>query len=313
MGRYKLKPTDIHQLSIIKNNMLFIDDIDKLQELDNTIVNKLLENLKVPVICTCRFIPKRLAKKKEGVHKIELKYMNQKQIKSWLKENKYPQKFAYIFNGDLNAFITRIEMWKLTSWVAHDHLYYKHIDDRMRELPTTSLHDAFADHIEEPGAMAGLIQENTPYFKNITLDKLAKISDNLSFADVYTSPLYDGLFMASPIYQDLFYASTIVNVRGCQVPTTIKPGQAWTKHINMIARQNKLLKFKNKNPSTITTDHIVIFNHLLTTVKKIDVKQLQGYIIENEDVDIFTKLFTISKITTRVKTQLKEILKELQK
>ena len=308
----RLNKIDINTISIISTNILFIDDIDQIQDLDNSVINKLLENKKVPVVCTCRFIPKKLAKKKEGVFKILLKYISKQDIKTWLKRKKYPEKIANYYEGELNAFISRVKLWESSGWMGNKHEFYVGIEDRIKHINKTPLTDAFKYHIDEPGAMCGLIQQNIPNFKNIKLDTLADISNNLSRADCYSTPMYNGLFGASDVYQDLFYASSIVHLRNTIPPKTIEPGQAWTRHINFIARSNKLRRFRDKNLNFISSDHINTFNYLLSSFKKIDVEMLEHYIIENEDVDIFTKLFTVSKITPRVKTQLKEMLSQMR-
>ena len=310
--KYKLNSNEFKQMSILSDNILFADDIDNLQLMNNTIVNKIIENNQIPVVCTCRFIPKRLLKKKENIYKIELTCIPSTNIKEWLRSKKYPLKLVQHYQNDMNVFRSKIKLWKMTGWMGDEHTFYKSIDDRIKELPETTLEYSFLNHVDEPGALSGLIQENMCNFKGATLETLVGLSDSLSFADVYSTPLYNGLFFANEIYQSLFYTSSIIHMRGCKAPKTIRPGQAWTKHINMIARKNKLYRFVRRNGFNITPDHIVTFNHLLTSIKRLDVNIIQGYIINPEDVDIFTKLFIIKKISPRVKTQLKEILRTLQ-
>ena len=309
--RIKINTIDTTTISIIKDNVLMIDDIDKLHDLDNCIINKLLDNKKVPIVCSCRHIPKRLCKKKENIIKIQLKYIHKNEIIQWLKKHDYPNDLIYHYRGDLNAFVSKIKLWETTGWMGHKHEFYINIEERIKNINTTTLYDAFIQHIDEPGAMCGLIQQNYPKFKNMDLDTCARITEKLSFADIYTTPLYDGLFGASQVYQDLFYASSIVELRDKTPPTKIEPGQAWTKHINMIARKNKLQKFKNKNGLIITPDHIVTFNIFLRLFKQMTEEQVEHYTIEKEDVDIFTKLFTVSKITPRIKTLFKEMLSKI--
>ena len=306
--KIRINTIDTSNISIIKDNMLMIDDIDKLHDMDNCIINKLLDNKQVPIVCSCRNIPKRLNKKKDNIVKIQLKYIHKSEITQWLTKNDYPPNLIHHYQGDLNAFISKIKLWKTTGWMGHHHESYIHIEDRIKNINTTHLTDAFTQHIDEPGAMCGIIQQNYPKFKNMDMDTCMRITDKMSFADVYTTPLYNGLFGASQVYQDLFYASSIVELRDKTPPIKIEPGQAWTKHINMIARTNKLQKFKNKNGLIITPDHITTFNVLLRLFKQITKEQVEHYIIEKEDVDIFTKLFTVSKITPRVKTLFKEML-----
>jgi hypothetical protein len=310
--KYKLNTNEIQQMSIRPENVLFVDDIDQLQTMDNTIVNKVLENNRIPVVCTCRFVPKRLMKKKEHVYKYELTAVAVNDVKKWLKTNKYPMKLAQQYQNDMNVFQSRIKLWKQTGWMGHEHHFYKNIDDRIRELPRTSLDFSFTSHVDEPGALSGLIQENMCNFKNISMETISDMTEYLSLSDVYSDHLYNGLCYANRIHQSLFYTSSIVLTRGCKPPKTIKPGQAWTKHINMIARRNKINKFIQRNGYNITPDHIVTFNTLLLLIKRLDVSQVQGYLIETQDVDIFTKLYVVKKITPRVKTQLKEVLKAFQ-
>ena len=306
--RIKINTIDTATISIIKDNILMIDDIDKLHDLDNCIINKLLDNKRVPIVCSCRYIPKRLNKKKENIVKIQLKYIHKNEITKWLTKNEYPQELIYHYRGDLNAFVSKINLWKTSRWMGHKHEFYINIEDRMKHINTTPLNDAFTQHIDEPGAMCGIIQQNYPKFKHMDIATCMRITEKLSFADVYTSYLYNGLFSASQVYQDLFYASTVVQLRDKIPPIKIEPGQAWTKHINMIARTNKLQKFKNKNGLILTPDHIATFNVFLRVFKQMTKEQVEHYIIEKEDVDIFTKLFTVSKITPRVKTLFKEML-----
>ena len=310
--KYKLNVNEFRQMSILPGNILFADDIDNLQLIDNTIVNKIIENNQIPVVCTCRFIPKRLLKKKENIYKSELTCIPSKNVKEWLRHKKYPVKLIQQYQNDMNVFRSQIKLWKMTGWMGNEHTFYKCISDRIKELPETTLEYSFLNHVDEPGALGGLIQENMCNFKGVTIEKLDDIADSLSIADVYSTPLYNGLFFANDIYQSLFYTTSIIHMRGCKAPKTIKPGQAWTKHINMIARQNKLYRFVRRNGFDITSDHIVTFNHLLMTIKRLDINIIQGYIINPEDVDIFTKLFIIKKISPRVKTQLKELLKAIQ-
>ena len=196
--------------------------------------------------------------------------------------------------------------------MGHKHEFYVNIEERIKQIHTTPLSDAFTQHIDEPGAMCGLIQQNYPNFKNMDIDTCMRLTEKMSLADVYTTPLYNGLFNASQAYQDLFYASSIVELRNKIPPIKIEPGQAWTKHINMIARKNKLQRFKNKNGLIITPDHITTFNVFLRLFKQMTHEQVEHYIIEKEDVDIFTKLFTVSKITPRVKTLFKDMLSKKQ-
>ena len=301
---------DIPTISINPNNIIVIEDIDSITDMDNIIINKVLENGKVPVVCTCRYIPKKLAKKKEGIDKIHIQYIHKNDISRWLVKNKYPKELINGYSGDLTAFHSRLELWKTTRWLGNQHEYYIHIEDRMKTIHTTTLDEAFKCHIDEPGAMCALIQQNVPQFKNMTIEKNADISDSLSIAETYSEAMYQGLFGASSVYQDLYYAQSIAMIRGCVPPSVIQPGQAWTKHINMIARRNKYKRFKATNGYIITSDHVGVFNRLLSTVKKIPLEMLEGYEIDNKDVDIFTKLFTVAKITPRVKAQLKEALKQ---
>ena len=310
--KVKINKIDTNNISILKSNVLFMDDIDRLHDLDNSIINKLLETKIVPIVCTCRDIPKRLSKKKEGVVKISLKYVHKNGIIRWLQRNAYSPELIHQYGGDLNAFISRVKLWQSTGWMGNDHEFYVDIEERLKTINKVSLSEAFNVHIDEPGAMCGLIQQNVPRFKKMNIETCADIAGCLSLADVYSTPLYDGLFGASEVYQDLFYGSSIVRLRKFSPPLTIEPGQAWTKHINMIARMNKLLRFKNKNLQYITPDHITTFNMLLSSFKTIDVNKLTGYTIENEDVDIFTKLFTVSKIAPRVKTQFKQALQSMR-
>ena len=310
--KYKLNSNEFKQMSIIRDNILFIDDIDNLQNMDNTIVNKIIENDQISVICTCRFIPKRLWKKKEHIYKIELKPIPLPNVKQWLRTQNYPLKLIQKYQNDMNVFLSKIKLWETSGWMGSEHEFYKSIDDRIHELPTTSLDYSFESHVDEPGALSGLIQENICQFKGITLDSVVNISDFLSVSDVYSVPLYNGLYYATHIHQALFYTSAIVYSRKCKAPKIIKPGQAWTKHINMIARKNKLLRFKRRNGYIITNDHILTFNQLLLLIKRLNIEHIKEYIIKSEDVDIFTKLFIIRKITPRVKTQLKEFIKTFQ-
>ena len=311
-AKIKLNQINLSVISALTKNLILIDDLDQMQDMDSSMINKILENKKVPILCTCRNIPKKLAKKKEGVIKILLKYIPKNEIKKWLTKNKYPVGLADYYEGDLNAFMTRLDLWKVTGWMGNRHEKYINIEERLQSINTIDLAEAFNCHIEEPGAMCGLIQQNVPNFKNMDMETNADICDNLSMADVYSTPLYNGLFGASPVYQDYFYTSSIVQLRDKIPPKKIEPGQAWTRHINMVARSNKLRKFKSKNKYPMTPDHINVFNHFLSTIKKINVEQLENYIIENEDVDCFTKLFTVSKITPRVKAHLKETLSQMR-
>ena len=311
-AKIKLNQIDPHVISTLKNNIIIIDDLDQMQDMDSGKINKILENKFVPVICTCRNLPKKLAKKKEGITKILLTPVSKNDVKLWLTKEAYPVELIHFYDGDLTAFLSRLEIWKTTKWMGNNHLRYVNIEERLSNINNADLKEAFLCHIDEPGAMCGLIEQNTPKFKNMTLETNAQICERMSFADVYSGPLYNGLFDASPLYQDLFYASSIVLLRNYTPPKNVEPGQAWTRHINMIARTNKLRKFRNKNGFHITGDHINVFNTLLSTIKRLDVEQLKGYVIENEDVDAFTKLFTVSKITPRIKTQLKEMLSKMR-
>ena len=311
-AKIKSNQVNLSIISSLTKNLILIDDLDQMQDMDSSMINKILENKKVPIICTCRNIPKKLAKKKEGVIKILLKYISKNDIKTWLKKQKRPVELADYYEGDLNAFFIRIDLWDVTGWMGNRHEKYINIEERLSTLHTIDLRDAFNCHIEEPGAMCGLIQQNVPRFKHMDVKTNADICDCLSMADVYSTPLYNGLFAASPVYQDFFYTSSIVHLRNKVPPKKIEPGQAWTRHINMVARSNKLRKFRNKNIYRITGEHINVFNHFLSTLKKMSVEQLENYTIENEDVDCFTKLFTVSKITPRVKAHLKEILSQMR-
>ena len=197
--RYKIKADEFKQMSIRPENILFIDDVDSLHNLDNTIVSKLIDNDKIPIVCTCRFIPKRLLKKKENIYKIELTSIPLSNIKTWLKGNNYPVKLAQQYQNDMNVFLSKVKLWKQTGWLGDEHRFYKSIDDRIKELPTTDLDFTFSNHVDEPGALCGLIHENMTSFKNIDVETLSDMADTISFSDIYSVPLYNGLYFANKI------------------------------------------------------------------------------------------------------------------
>ena len=98
--KIKINTIDTTSISIINDNVLMIDDIDRLQDLDNCIINKLLDNKNVPIVCSCRHIPKRLGKKKENIVKIQLKYIHNNEIKAWLSKEGYSLDLLHHYHGD---------------------------------------------------------------------------------------------------------------------------------------------------------------------------------------------------------------------
>ena len=306
----KLTSQLLSHVSILPNNILLIDDVDNAQDLDNCIIKTILENTIVPIICTCRYIPKRLLKKKENVERLLITYTHQREFSKWLVDNKYPKNLIEHYTGDLNAFFHRLELWKTTGWMGGQHEVYEPIEERIKHINTVKLEDTYNVHIHEPGALCCLIQENVPHFSNITIETCNRVAEKISFADIYSVPMYNGLFGAIDIYQMLFYSSSVVELRNSKPTHDIRPGQAWTTSMSIKARMNKWNRFKARNSRNISSDHISCLNMLLTSTKQIPHSMLSGLDITPQDVDIFTKIFTVAKITTRAKNMVKQIIRQ---
>jgi hypothetical protein len=155
--------------------------------------------------------------------------------------------------------------------------------------------DCIDMHIDEPGNIMSIIQENYP---DSSCGRLEVIAEQLSIADVFDTKIYEGSWELLPYYPIIGCVMPCHEINHGVPPGDIRPGSSWTKYQNMCMRKKKIKSMISRVPGTRLT-----YEALLLLKQYEDPKLLADYGFEPSDVDVLNhigqtklKAKTVSKL-----------------
>ena len=153
--------------------------------------------------------------------------------------------------------------------------------------------------IEEHGHTWGMIHENYPDTRNLTMDECGDIAECMSLADVYDQKIYESDWDLCRYFQITGIALPAYIIRG-RYDKSLRPGSSWTKMNNQKMRSNKLKKFGDFD----TNKYILILKTLMTHPNPREFAKL--YTITPHDIDVLNHLLLGSKFKPQEITRLKK-------
>jgi len=153
--------------------------------------------------------------------------------------------------------------------------------------------------VQEPGNVASILHENYVDSKG----DLAKISDQLSVADLIESQVYDGAWDLLPYF----------NLWGCVLPAVeinhtlrpnLRPGSTWTKYQNACMRTKKIRDLSSRVPhQNLCIDSLLLIR---SQVERGDFTNFREYGLKTQDLDVMNHLSPLAKIKPKVLASLKK-------
>jgi hypothetical protein len=153
--------------------------------------------------------------------------------------------------------------------------------------------------IQEPGNIAAVLHENYPDSKG----DMAKISEQLSFADVIETKVYEGDWSLLPYF----------NLWGCVMPAVeikhtlsnkLRPGSTWTKYQNACMRSKKLRDVVSRVPrNTLCIDSLLLIRSEIT---KGDFDNFFHYGLTAGDLAIMNHLSPLHSLEAKTIASLKK-------
>ena len=165
--------------------------------------------------------------------------------------------------------------------------------------------------VEDHGYSWGIVHENYVNARNID-DKLAKISENMSIADVYDSKIYEGDWDLIPYFCNHGIISPAIDINQTLFRESIRPGSAWTKFNNYKSRSSKLKEIYNRTKLRIP--ELLHLRTLCNMDHDMAINMMVEYNIIPQDLDVINHLALSNKIKAKTVQLLKKRLRhEMEK
>jgi hypothetical protein len=158
--------------------------------------------------------------------------------------------------------------------------------------------------VQEPGNTCSILQQNYVDAPKTKVD-FAKVANYFSEAEIFDDKIYEGAWELFPYY----------NVLGCILPAIeightlkppLKPGSSWTRYQNMCMRKKKIQALASRVPGKrLDMEEIYLLRRY---AEEENVKILQDYKLQPQDIDVLNLLNPTHKIKAKTLTFLKKCL-----
>ena len=111
----------------------------------------------------------------------------------------------------------------------------------------TNPSDFIGKYLDEHGYSWGIVHENYPRAKNVTMETVQEISESMSLADVYDNKLYYGDWDLNPYFCQEAIIGPSIKLKKSLYRESMNPGSAWTKYNNMKMRMGKIKQMRHRN------------------------------------------------------------------
>lgn len=163
--------------------------------------------------------------------------------------------------------------------------------------------DYLSHHVQEPGNMVSILQENYPDARGANL---ARIAEHMSMADVYEGKLYEGDWQLLPYYTLHGCILPAVEIGHRLNPDKMRPGSSWTKHQNMCMREKRIKSITDRVPYChLDTDTLMLLRNM-AEAGQYDI--LREYKLEPKDIDVLNHLSPLRKLKPKTVQLLKKAL-----
>lgn len=163
--------------------------------------------------------------------------------------------------------------------------------------------DYLSHHVQEPGNMVSILQENYPDARGANL---ALIAEYMSTADIFEVKLYEGDWQLLPYYSLYGCILPAVEIGHRLNPDKMRPGSSWTKHQNMCMREKRLKSITDRVPFYhLDTDALMILRDMAEAGHY---EILREYKLEPKDIDVLNHLSPLRKLKPKTVQALKKAL-----
>jgi hypothetical protein len=163
--------------------------------------------------------------------------------------------------------------------------------------------DYLSHHVQEPGNMVSILQEN--YLDARGAD-LARIAHFMSTAEIFETKLYEGDWQLLPYYTMYGCILPAVEIGHRLNPAKMRPGSSWTKHQNMCMREKRIKSITDRVPFYhLDTDTLILLRDM-AEAGQYDI--LREYKLEPKDIDVLNHLSPLRKLKPKTVQALKKAL-----
>jgi hypothetical protein len=176
----------------------------------------------------------------------------------------------------------------------------------------TNPSDFIGEYLEEHGYSWGIVHENYPRAKNITMETVQEISENMSLADIYDNKLYYGYWDLNPYFCQEAIIEPSIKLKQSLYRESMNPGSAWTKYNNMKMRMGKIKQMRYRN-KYLRLDNLDVLMNLQNKCIEMELEVipiLKHYNLEYGDLDVINHLALVNKIKPKLLNNLKKELKK---
>lgn len=171
--------------------------------------------------------------------------------------------------------------------------------------------DYIGHTVEDHGYSWGIVHENYVNARNID-DKITKITDNMSLADIYDSKIYEGDWDLIPYFCHHGVISPAIDINQTLFRETIRPGSAWTKFNNYKSRSSKLKEIYNRTKLRIP--ELLHIRTLCNLDHDMAINMMLEYKLIPQDLDVINHIAITNKIKAKTVQLLKKRLRhEMEK
>jgi len=158
-------------------------------------------------------------------------------------------------------------------------------------------------HVQEPGNMVSILQENYPDARGADLPLIASY---MSTAEIFEKKLYEGDWQLMPYYTLYGCILPAVEIGHRLNPDKMRPGSSWTKHQNMCMREKRLKLITSRIPYYhLDTDALMLLRDM-AVAGNVDI--LREYKLEPKDIDVLNHLSPLRKLPPKTVQALKKVL-----
>jgi len=310
----KNKTETLDFIEKVKNtySTIFIDDIEPdcsgLKEIieymkTHTRINKgafviILKNINKINFCDCIHLQPYSVEKIKEIGKE--KFNNKDEFEILLRAKKC--------NGNLNIFLNSFQFSGKRDII----LSPKDTVHNLLCSGKTNPSDFIGEYIEEHGYSWGIVHENYPRSKNITMEVAQEISHNMSIADIYDNKLYHGDWDLNPYFCHEAIIEPSIKLKQSLYRESMNPGSAWTKYNNMKMRMGKIkqMRHRTKHIQLDNIDIILGIQRKCIEMEMNVIQILKHYKLEYCDLDIMNHIALLNKIKPKLLNNLKKELKK---
>jgi len=158
-------------------------------------------------------------------------------------------------------------------------------------------------HVQEPGNMVSILQENYPDARGADL---ALIASEMSMADIFESKLYEGDWQLLPYYSLFGCIIPAMEIGHRLNPDKMRPGSSWTKHQNMCMREKRLKCITDRVPFYHLDTETLLLLRTMAEAGRYDI--LKEYKLEPKDIDVLNHLSPLRKLKPKTIQMMKKAL-----